>query len=272
MPLPPGRTSSTVSNPRASVAPPPRTQSTSAIPKGPTTGRMLAMQLGTVENAVQAQKHLLASGFEEDDEVTQFDSLLGARGRAPEDDEDEATSVGLDFDGETPAKGVTSRDLFKALNPPLQSREGRRSADLYRRIIDQFAVGKNPRYDPDDPQKPRAHIFVWDVTRAMNVEIPHFVGARELTLGLTVDWLRHEGPMRGWRKTDEMSAWEAANEGLCVVAVPREVRLKLMAVARPGDFNTDGKPFLSAAAIGRGNGLSTQEAFGVFAVEFFVHA
>ncbi len=237
---------------------------------------LLARELGGVENAQQAQQHLLQSAFADDDEATQFDALLGARRgpapRAGSGDDEEDTGFDHVFDGTAAPEALRTRDLFKALQPPVQSREGRRSREAYRLVLDQFAVGTNPRYEPDAPGKPRAHIFVWDVTRAMGVEIPHFLGGRELNLAQTVDWIRHEGPMKGWRRCSELDAWQAANAGHPVIALPKEVRLKLLAMARPGDFNTDGKPFLSAAALERGNGLSVKQAFNVFAVEFYSHA
>lgn len=268
---PPPRTTSRVSQPAVPVTPPPRTRSGTGIPRTTSTPGLLAKQLGSVENASQAQKEILQSAFADDDEVTQFDALLGQRPRHPPPDEDEHTNVGHTFDGETPAQGVGGRDLFKAITPPLQSREGRRSGALYEQILNQFAVGKNPRYDEDAPGKPRGHIFVWDVTRAMGAEIPHFLGARELSLGLTVDWLRHEGPMRGWRRCSDEEALAAANEGHPVVVVPKEVRIKHMGMVRPGKMNFDGNPFICAVANARGNRLSLNQAFGVFAAEYFLH-
>lgn len=217
------------------------------------------------------QKKILASSFKSDHDRTHLDAMLG-KTRSPVDDgDDEPTAVGLNFDGRTPAQGVTSRDVWKAINAPVQSREGRRSAKLYRQVIDQFAVGHNERYAEDGPGKSRGHIFVWDVTRAMNAEVPHFSGAKELNLAQTVDWLRHEGPMRGWQRADAATAQGGANEGYPVLAIPKEIRLKLIAVVRPGQVGTDGKPRLAAAGKARGNDLSTNEALGVFAVEYFAH-
>jgi hypothetical protein len=271
------RTSTVGSQPAVARTP------TGAVPAQPLTSRtttaaMPAAQaaagpLSVAQGAVTPsgyQKKILASSFKANDR-TQLDAMLG-KTRAPVDDgDDEPTAVGLSFDGRTPAKGVTSRDVWKAINAPVQSREGRRSFKLYRLVIDQFAVGHNERYADDAPGKPRGHIFVWDVTRAMNAEVPHFSGAKELNLAQTVDWLRHEGPMRGWQRADAATAQGGANEGYPVLAIPKEIRLKLIAVVRPGELGTDGKPRLAAAAKVRGNDLSTNEALGVFAVEYFAH-
>ncbi|MHB8878444.1 MAG: hypothetical protein ACYC8T_32510 [Myxococcaceae bacterium] len=242
-----------------------------STPGPPTAPGTLLAQPGVITPSGY-QKKILASTFRADNERTQLEAMLGkARAPVAQDDDDEPTSIGLNFDGRTPAKGLVSRDLWKAINAPVQSREGRRAENVYRLVIDQFAVGHNDRYIEDGPGKPRAHIFVWDVSRAMNAEVPHFVGAKELNLAQTCDWLRHEGPMRGWQRTDPSGALDAANGGYPVLVLPKEIRVKLIAVVRPGEAGSDGKPRLAAAAKSRGNDLSTSEALGVFAVEYFAH-
>ncbi len=223
-------------------------------------------------NPAEAQKKLLSNAFDSD-ERTVFDSMLGQRSSAPtrDDDDDEITSMSVVYDGRSAAKELTGRDVYKAVQPIVQSREGRRSPDVYKNVLNQFAVGSNPRYVEDGPGKQRAHIFVWDVSRAMNSEIPHFIGAKELTIAATCDWLRHEGPMRGWRRTDQGSGVEAADQGMLVIAVPKDVSVKMLAVVRPIDRAPDGKPMVAAAGFKRGNSISLKDALEVFAVEYFVH-
>jgi hypothetical protein len=215
-------------------------------------------------------KKIGVSAFDGKDARTQVDTMLGAEAhRAPVLGAEPSTDART-FDGETAPPELTSRDVWRAVNPPLQSREGRRSGELYKQVINQFAVGTNPRYEPDDT-RPRAHIFVWDVSRAMNAEIPHFAGARELTIAQTVDWVRREGSNRGWRKTDIDGAIQAANEGMLVVAVPKDPNVKLIALVRPGPPDTDGRPRFAASALRRGNDLGCRETFGVMALEYFLH-
>lgn len=177
------------------------------------------------------------------------------------------------FDGSTPAVEVTDRDLWKAIVPPVQSREDKRSAELYEQVILQFAVGNNPRYEPDEGGKSRAHIFVWDVTRAMNSEIPHMLGARELSLNQTIDWLRFEGSHRGWVKMAVDRALDAADEGRPVIAIARDIKAKpqLIGVVRPGGRRPDGHPRIAAAGKAVGNDLTPAEALGVHAVEYYSH-
>jgi hypothetical protein len=175
------------------------------------------------------------------------------------------------FDGKTPHPSLTGRDLWKAVQAPAQSGEGARSGTLYRQVLFQFAVAHNPRYAPDAPERPRGHIFVWDVSRAMGCEIPHFVGAKELSLGQTVDWLRHEGPMRGWIRIDASETFDQAEAGLMVVALPREVRLKHMAVVYPQDPPSDYRPLLCGAGLQCGWGLTAAQLFGTGATDYFAH-
>ena len=51
---------------------------------------------------------------------------------------------------------------------------GNRSAANYNAVLDQFSVGNNPRYARRNGNT-YCNIFVWDATRAMGAEIPHWV-------------------------------------------------------------------------------------------------
>ncbi len=224
----------------------------------------------------QHQKQMLNSAFIDTatSRVSKAKAIVGHTTEALyEDDDDEPTGIATTYDGETVLPELSGRDLWKAIQAPVQSREGRRSSELYQNVINQFAVGKNPRYEPDAPGRPRGHIFVWDLSRAMNCEVPHFVGAKELTLSQTCDWLRHEGPMRGWVRTAMEDAHAAACAGQMAIALPRDIKVKQIAVLLPlEEKNTDGKPFCAGAGAARGNKLKLNEVLGVFAADFFVHA
>lgn len=227
-------------------------------------------------NLTAHQKQIMGSAFADSANARKRSTMLGTTDPGTQkvlrddDDDDEPTSLGHHYDGVTAPSQLTGRDVWKAVQAPVQSREGRRSVEVYEQVIKQFAVATNPRYDPDAPGKPRGHIFVWDISRAMNCEIPHFVGAKELSLAQTCDWLRHEGPMRGWRKIEEEQTFEGANEGYLVIAIPKDVRTKFIAIVAPQPMNDDARPQLLGAALKKGAG-TVQELFGVRMAEFFVH-
>jgi hypothetical protein len=232
------------------------------------------------KDAVDPKKALDTSTFNSGKKTTQRLAQLPGVWHGTASNPEEGAPSGeegaapVSYDGTEPAPEVTDRDLWKAIVPPVQSREEKRSAEVYQQVINQFSVSKNPRYEPDGPGKPRAHIFVWDVSRAMNSEIPHMLGARELTLNQTIDWLRFESGQRGWVKLTLQRALEAANEGRLVVVVPRDIRAKpqLMGIVQPGGARPDGHPRIAAAGKAVGTDLSPAEALGLHAVEYFSHA
>ena len=57
-----------------------------------------------------------------------------------------------------------------------------------------------------------------------------------------------------------------------VLVLPRDVRVKLIALARPTARTPEGRPLLAGAALLRGNYLPSQDAFGVTQVEYFIHS
>jgi hypothetical protein len=186
--------------------------------------------------------------------------------------EEESNSAGLKFDGKDVPTVLQGRDVWIAVQAPLQSREGRRTKEIYEMVIKQFGVTVNPRYGEDAPGKIRGHIFAWDVSRAMNCEIPHFVGAKELSLAQTCDWVRHEGPMRGWKRVGAINEIiELANSGKMVVALPREMRTKHVAIIGPQAMPTDGSPRLTGICLKRDVAVHPRDMFGSKPIDVFWH-
>lgn len=218
------------------------------------------------------QKQMQNSGFDED-EKTNTDMILGnvTAPKLDEDEEDEITVTTVLHDGMLPAKEVISTDTWKAVNAPMQSKPGRRTAVLLQNVIDQFACGYNQRYQMDAAGKSKAHIFVWDVTRAMNCEVPHFAGGRETTLGQMVDWLRFESHTRGWRKANATQAAEAAEHGFPALAVPQDGKLRMLAVVRPGGLQPDGHPRVATAIEDVGNEMAAGDALQTKLITYYVH-
>lgn len=125
----------------------------------------------------------------------------------------------------------------KAVNPFVTSTAYNRSAELYRQVINQFHVETNPRYEVNKKGHGDTYcnIFLWDVTRAMGAEIPHYVdpqtkepvyypnvsGARELTANATYNWLAEKGAQYGWREVTAEQAQLLANQGRPVVTAKK---------------------------------------------------
>lgn len=251
-------------------------------PAGPKTGPGSIPQVAStavggssgVKELTPFQKQSLSSAFGSTERTRKLANLVGGTGetRLPE----EATDTRLDavaLDGAQALPQLCGRDVWKAVQAPVQSREGKRSKALLLNVIHQFGVATNPRYDPDAPDRPRAHIYLWDVTRAMGCEIPHFVGPKELSLSQTVDWIRHEAPMRGWVRSSPEDAIASAQEGKLALAIPRDLKVRMVALVMPVPADHTGKPFCSTAGPRlRGSSLKLNEALGVFQAEYLVHA
>ena len=221
----------------------------------------------------KTQKNQLGSQFADNSAERRRNSLLQASMPAMKaaDDDDEPTSIGMKFDGKQVPPALQGRDVWIAVQAPLQSREGKRNRELSENVLKQFGVTVNPRYAEDAPAKGRGHIFVWDVSRAMNCEIPHFVGAKELTLAQTCDWVRHEGPMRGWKRLSGEDIFTAANAGKLVIALPREMRTKHIAVVSPQAMTEDGSPRLTGICLKRDVAVHPRDMFGSKPIDCFFH-
>lgn len=123
------------------------------------------------------------------------------------------------------------------VNPLITSGPMSRSPELYNRVIGQFEVETNGRYAVNKQGKNDTYcnIFMWDVTRAMGAEIPHYVdpetnapmyypdneGARHMNANRIYDWLHAHGEKYGWVEVTAEQAQMMANEGKPVVTAKR---------------------------------------------------
>jgi len=79
----------------------------------------------------------------------------------------------VQYDGSKPAPGMDStygKPGQLQLDAPVKSDSSNRSGDLYEDVINQFAVGNNPRYAQDEHTY--CNTFAGDVARAMGVPLP----------------------------------------------------------------------------------------------------
>jgi hypothetical protein len=155
-------------------------------------------------------------------------------------------------------------DRDNPVNAPLSNDATNRSAYDYAQVINQFRVEeeKNRRYQPDE--KTYCNIFLWDVTRAMHAEIPHWIitgdpneasavdangnftvdksRRRPITVNETVNWLRKHADTIGWRPVDAATARAMAHDGHPAIAIWKNPNPKVsghVAIVRPGSLNED---------------------------------
>ncbi|MDZ7840487.1 MAG: hypothetical protein U5R46_06650 [Gammaproteobacteria bacterium] len=146
-----------------------------------------------------------------------------------------------------------------------RSRRQSRCPKRYDALIDQFAVEVNPRYRRNAQLRGETYcnIFVWDVTRAMDAEIPHWVTdggqstraahGREMNANAVIGWLQSRGPRHGWREVEPHVAQAHANRGAPAIVVWRnEPEIGHMAIVRPGDATEEGLPVSDAGETNHG--------------------
>ncbi|MDL2224996.1 hypothetical protein LJC20_02160 [Eubacteriales bacterium OttesenSCG-928-M02] len=149
-------------------------------------------------------------------------------------------------------KAVIPTAAYKAITPGVTSNMDNRSAALYNKVIAQFDVENTERYRPYRQGKGDTYcnIYVWDVTRAMGAEIPHYydpktleakyypdtTGAVEMGATRMCEWLEKKGQDYGWREVTAEEAQKMANAGKPAVAVtPKHVQM--VCPSKDGSYN-----------------------------------
>jgi len=207
----------------------------------------------------------------------------GRRGVEPPGSPNAPATQTTRYDGRRPAPGTTSRRASRYSNPPLtNSVQQGRNRNTYDQVINQFGVGTNPRYTPRNGNT-YCNIFVWDVTRAMGAEIPHWVqrdgtparpfdrGARELSANGTVRWLNRHGARYGWRRVTADEAQRNANRGRpTVVVMPRPGGTGHVAIVRPGVNGPRGPAMAQAGARNFNNG-NVRDVFRRTQPQYWIH-
>jgi LysM repeat protein len=184
------------------------------------------------------------------------------------------------YDGSRPAPGTTNTDAWIPVNAPMQGDPSARGGSTYADVINQFAVGSNPRYQPRGGAT-YCNIFAWDVTRAMGAEIPHWVDGngnpaavgrgRELDANNGHLWLQQHGPRFGWREVSAEEAQRLANQGHPAVASWRNPGgIGHIAVVRPGEVTAAG-PAIAQAGSRNFNDGHVRDSFGNRPVQYFVN-
>ncbi len=111
---------------------------------------------------------------------------------------------------------------------------GQRSAEAYNEVLADLDVENRARYQPG--KDTYCNIYVWDATKAMGCEIPHYydpnTGAGlsrdycikhkgsylEMSASRMTKWLQTFGAQNGWIECDAATAQKMANAGMPTVA------------------------------------------------------
>lgn len=182
-----------------------------------------------------------------------------------------------------PAYGTIAKP-WEDIAPPIRNEAGNRDPDMYNAVLDQFSVPINPRYRKNQQSENETYcnIFVWDVTKAMGAEIPHWVdengrtvpqfsgteqGANDL-----IDWLEKYGGDQGWGVVDAEGAQAMANLGMPVVATWKNPNgVGHIAMVRPGRTSEKDGPALAQAGAINSNQTTVGEMFGDEDVVYYYH-
>jgi len=176
----------------------------------------------------------------------------------------------------------TELNPWLPIDSPLKSTLDDRSPFLYQDILNQFGVETNPRYQKNQQgnNDTYCNIYVWDVTRAMNAEIPHWIDeqgnttavhqGQELSANMMIKWLEQYGSQHGWRIVGGEEAQALANLGQPVVATTKGFPGHISMV-RPGQYSADEGPDLAQAGGKNFNSGRAIDAFGDDPVVYYAH-
>ena len=188
------------------------------------------------------------------------------------------------YDGIHPAPGTISTHRASLIFPPLVNTAASRSAAVLEQVINQFAVGHNPRFLPGGGFT-YCNIFVWDVTRALDCPIPHWItaagaiaapfapGAFEININGGYDWMAKYGvAAHGWRRIDAATAQQYANAGKIAVALWKNPSggHGHTAMVRPGTLTARGPATAQAGSTNFNEG-HLADGFGSLRPLFYGH-
>jgi hypothetical protein len=187
------------------------------------------------------------------------------------------------YDGRSPTKGTVARpwsDIVAPLTNPSDERDSR----IYNAVLNQFGVESNSRYKANQQGKNETYcnIYVWDVTKAMGAEIPHWVDrngnpvpqytGRELNANGVVNWLETNGNSNGWHTLSAEQAQSIANSGKPVVATYDNPNgIGHVAMVRPGEYSSETGPAIAQAGSRNMNNTTVRETFGSRNVVYYYH-
>jgi hypothetical protein len=188
------------------------------------------------------------------------------------------------------ADGTMNEKAWEPVSAPVTNSTDTRSATAYSQVIDQFTVSSNPRYrvrdlNGDGESDTFCNIYVWDVTRAMGAEVPHWANGQgvpvtvgdghELNANGVARWLSGHGEAYGWTEVSPEQAQALANEGKPVVAAwdSGSASPGHVAMVRPGTYGTADGPVIAQAGAHNLDRTTASGAFGqrVKEAKYYAH-
>lgn len=170
--------------------------------------------------------------------------------------------------------------------PVITSDLANRGPELLDRVLQQYYVDRNPRYrhNQQGHGETYCNIYVWDCTRALGCEIPHWVdwagspaavgAGRELDANGVVLWLRRQGLEYGWKEVSGTEAGAAANEGRpALTAWLNPAGIGHVAMVRPGTAHPNRGLPIAQSGLTNADNIYLVDGFGraTSEVEYYVH-
>lgn len=161
-----------------------------------------------------------------------------------------------------------------------------RSASALSALVSELDPEHSPRYTPrdlngDQKNETFCNIFTWDLTSAMDAEIPHWIDPtngnpgrpgsafRELNANAMIEWLRTHGPRFGWHPADPSTARVYALAGKPAVAGWRNPNgIGHIAPLIPAP---DARIWIAQAGRSCFNRGTLAEGFGALTPSFWIH-
>jgi hypothetical protein len=161
---------------------------------------------------------------------------------------------------------------WEPVTAPITNGSDNRSPAALRAVVEQFDVVGQPRY-AETAKATYCNIFVWDVTRALACEVPHWqYGGVELNANAMIRWLAKESKPHSWHPLTRDQAIAYASEGKPAVVgwVNAKGGPGHIAIVMPDDGA--GGLWLAQAGGTNDTRLSFSQAFGTHGpVYFFGH-
>ncbi len=195
----------------------------------------------------------------------------------------------------TSGSGIIPTESYKPSSPAITNYLNNRSASNYYSVINQFDVENNERYEVNKNGQGDTYcnIYVWDVTKAMGAEIPHYYdnetgevvsypdvqGAQCMTANKMQDWLTTTGKQYGWKEVSAEQAQAYANQGHPAVTTYKNSsghgHVQVVCPSQNGGYNSEKGVTISQAGSSLHDYAYINDVFSDNAmqkVRYFVHA